>query len=190
MGIVDEIITISELERGTFELELAEVDLSGVLRRAVDAARSSHPDVTIFAEISSPLETLADEVRIGGVIDELLDNACRYSPAGGPVEVTARDLDEGIVVAITDHGEGLGRDVAKRSFDEPFSTGEGVLRKEKAGVGVGLHLARQLVVEHGGTLWTDPLPGGGTRVAFCIPPRDARGTMASIAAARDGSAGR
>ena len=187
MGIVDEIITIAELERGTFELELTHVDLSPLVRRAVDDARSAHPDVSILAEVTAPLETLADESRIAGVVKELLDNACRYSPAGGPVEVSARHLDEGVVVTVTDHGEGLGRDVAKRSFDEPFSTGEGVLRKEKAGVGVGLHLARQLIVEHGGTLWTDPLPGGGTRVAFCIPPRDARGKAASIATAHDGS---
>ena len=92
-------------------------------------------------------------------------------------------MSEGIVVSVTDRGEGLDRTVAKRSFDEPFSTGEGVLRKEKAGVGVGLHLARQLVVEHGGTLWTDPLPGGGTRASFCIPPPDARGNVRSAGAA-------
>ena len=75
------------------------------------------------------------------------------------------------------------RTVARRSFDEPFSTGEGVLRKEKAGVGVGLHLARQLVVEHGGTLWTDPLPGGGTRASFCIPRRPPEGHIRSAGAA-------
>jgi signal transduction histidine kinase len=86
-------------------------------------------------------------------------------------------MSEGIVVSVTDRGEGLHRTVATRSFEEPFSTGEGVLRKEKAGVGVGLHLARQLVVGHGGTLWSDPLPGGGTRVAFCIPPESARSTV-------------
>jgi signal transduction histidine kinase len=117
---------------------------------------------------------VADEERLEGVIAELLDNACRYSPPGAPVELSARNMSEGIVVSVTDRGEGLDRSVAKRSFDEPFSTGEGVLRKEKAGVGVGLHLARQLVIEHGGTLWTDPLPGGGTRAAFCIPPPDRR----------------
>ncbi len=116
----------------------------------------------------------ADEGRLEGVITELLDNACRYSPEGVAVEVSARAMSEGVVVSVTDRGEGLDRTVARRSFDEPFSTGEGVLRKEKAGIGVGLHLARQLVIEHGGTLWTDPLPGGGTRVAFCIPPVDAR----------------
>jgi K+-sensing histidine kinase KdpD len=61
------------------------------------------------------------------------------------------------------------RTVASQAFAQPFSTGEAVLRKEKAGVGVGLHLARQLIVQHGGILWTDPIPSGGTRVSFCIP---------------------
>jgi signal transduction histidine kinase len=102
-------------------------------------------------------------------VRELVDNACRYSPANAPVEVTARLLAEGVVVQIVDRGEGLRRSVATQSFEQPFSTGEATLRKEKAGVGAGLHLARQLVIEHGGILWTDPVPSGGTRVSFCIP---------------------
>ncbi|MEZ0233523.1 MAG: ATP-binding protein [Actinomycetota bacterium] len=183
MGLVDEIITMSELERGTFELRLAEVDLAPAVDRAVAVARDQHPTIRIEASITAPLRTLADEERLEGVVAELLDNACRYSPDGMPVHVSARSMSEGIVVSVTDRGEGLDRTVAKRSFDEPFSTGEGVLRKEKAGVGVGLHLARQLVVEHGGTLWTDPLPGGGTRASFCIPPPDARGDVRSAGAA-------
>ena len=68
-----------------------------------------------------------------------------------------------------DHGQGMERDVTTQSFEQPFSTGERTLRKEKAGVGVGLHLARRLVVDHGGIMWSDPLPAGGTRVSFCIP---------------------
>ncbi len=183
MGLVDEIITMSELERGTFELRLAEVDLAPAIDRAVAVARDQHPTIRIEASIAAPLRTLADEERLEGVVAELLDNACRYSPDGMPVHVSARSMSEGIVVSVTDRGEGLDRTVAKRSFDEPFSTGEGVLRKEKAGVGVGLHLARQLVVEHGGTLWTDPLPGGGTRASFCIPPPDARGDIRPAGAA-------
>jgi len=174
MSIVDEIITMSELERGTFRLTLGEIDLAETSRRAVAAAREHHPEVTIDASITPELHTVADESRLEGVIRELLDNACRYSPEGATVELSARAMSEGIVVSITDRGEGLDRTVARRSFEEPFSTGEGVLRKEKSGVGAGLHLARQLVVEHGGTLWTDPLPGGGTRAAFCIPPLDRR----------------
>jgi signal transduction histidine kinase len=185
MGVLDEIITMSELERGALELDLADADLAETVRRAVAAARRRHPSVPFEASIAPVLRTVCDEARLEGVITELLDNACRYSPEGVAVEVSARAMSEGVVVSVTDRGEGLDRTVARRSFDEPFSTGEGVLRKEKAGIGVGLHLARQLVVEHGGTLWTDPLPGGGTRAAFCIPPVDARVDARS----RAGSAG-
>ncbi len=182
MNIVDGIITMSELERGTFQLELGETDLAETVRRTVAVARAQHPSVPIEASIAPELHTVADESRLESVIGELLDNACRYSPEGAVVEVSARAMSEGIVVSITDRGEGLDRTVAKRSFEEPFSTGEGVLRKEKSGVGAGLHLARQLVVEHGGTLWTDPLPGGGTRAAFCIPPLDRRAGASTGAA--------
>jgi signal transduction histidine kinase len=169
MGMVDEIITMSELERGTFELNMVETDLAPLVRHAVEEASRQYPNVVIDATIPDQLPLVADDSRIGNVIRELVDNACRYSPSNAPVEVTARQLDEGVVVQIVDRGEGLKRSVANQSFDQPFSTGEATLRKEKAGVGAGLHLARQLVVEHGGILWTDPVPSGGTRVSFCIP---------------------
>jgi signal transduction histidine kinase len=172
MHLVDEIITIAELERGTFELRIERVDLAPVVRHAVGEVRGRYPTVEVVDEIAAELPSFADGPRIAGVVRELLDNACRYSPPGTPVEVTARSLSEGVVIAVTDRGEGLDRAIAAKSFEEPFTTGEGTLRKEKAGVGVGLHLARQLIVEHGGILWTDPLPGGGTRAAFCIPVRE------------------
>ena len=169
MTMVDEIITIAELERGTFALNLQLTDLAPLVRHAVDDVGRQYPEITIEPHISGPLEAFADGARIGSVIRELLDNACRYSPADHPVELHARNLEEGAMVQVVDRGDGMDRDVTNRSFDQPFSTGEATLRKEKAGVGVGLHLARQLLVEHGGILWTDPIPGGGTRVSFCIP---------------------
>ena len=71
--------------------------------------------------------------------------------------------------SITDRGAGMERETAARAFAEPFTAGEEILRKERAGAGVGLHMARQLVVQHGGIMWADPLPAGGTRVSFCLP---------------------
>jgi signal transduction histidine kinase len=169
MGIVDEIITIAELERGTFELEITPTDLAPLIRHAIDEVAREYPQIPIDAAVPEELRLVADGVRVGGVVRELLDNACRYSPSGGRVELAARMLDEGVVVSVTDRGEGLDRTLAMKAFEQPFSTGEATLRKEKAGVGVGLHLARQIVVEHGGVMWSDPLPGGGTRVSFCVP---------------------
>jgi len=169
MAIVDEIITIAELERGTFELDVAPMDLAPLIRHAVDEVAREYPQTPIEAVVPEELRAVADGPRVGGVVRELLDNACRYSPDGRGVELAARMLDEGVVVSVTDHGDGLDRAIAMKAFEQPFSTGEATLRKEKAGVGVGLHLARQIVWEHGGVMWSDPLPGGGTRISFCIP---------------------
>jgi signal transduction histidine kinase len=169
MGIVDEIITIAELERGTFELDVAPMDLAPLIRHAMDEVAREYPQTPIEGQVPDELRAVADGNRIGGVVRELLDNACRYSPPGAGIELIARMLDEGVVVGVTDHGDGLDRSIAMKAFEQPFSTGEATLRKEKAGVGVGLHLARQIVWEHGGVMWSDPLPGGGTRVSFCIP---------------------
>jgi len=183
MAIVDEIITIAELERGTFELEITPMDLAPLIRHAVDEVAREYPDTPIDAQLPDELRAIADGARIGGVVRELLDNACRYSPAGRGIELSARMLEEGVVVIVTDHGEGLDRSLAMRAFEQPFSTGEATLRKEKAGVGVGLHLARKIVVEHGGVMWSDPLPGGGTRVSFCIPLREGERLAAPPASA-------
>jgi signal transduction histidine kinase len=145
------------------------MDLAPLIRHAADDVAREYPDIPIDTEVPDELRAVADGARIGGVVRELLDNACRYSPNGRGIELTARMLDEGVVVIVTDHGEGLDRSLAMKAFEQPFSTGEATLRKEKAGVGVGLHLARKIVIEHGGVMWSDPLPGGGTRVSFCIP---------------------
>jgi signal transduction histidine kinase len=170
-GLVDEIIEITELEQGTFQLNIEYTDLAPLIDRAVSDMGELHPTVLVLSRIPGNLFALADETRIHGVIHELLENACRYSPDDRAVEIRARVMDEGIVISVMDQGSGMDRDVAWRSFEQPFSTGEATLRKEKAGAGVGLHLSRQLVVRHGGILWTDPIPAGGTRVSFCLPSR-------------------
>ncbi len=170
-GLVNEIIEITELDQGTFELNITYTDLAPLIDRAVADMGDLHPSVLVISRIPGNLFALADEARIHGVIHELLENACRYSPDDRAVEIRARVMDQGIVVSVMDQGSGMDRDVAWRSFEQPFSTGEATLRKEKAGAGVGLHLSRQLVVRHGGILWTDPVPAGGTRVSFCLPSK-------------------
>ena len=169
MMMVDELITIAELERGTLALELSHTDLAPLLRHVCDEIGRQYPAVAIERDLPQTLPAYADPARIGEVVRQILDNACRYSPDGRAVEVQARALAEGAVVTITDRGQGMLREVTTQAFDQPFSTGEATLRKEKAGVGVGLHLARQLIVGHGGILWSDPIPSGGTRVSFCVP---------------------
>ena len=145
MGIVDEIITIAELERGTFALDVTPMDLAPLIRHAVDEVSREYPHTPIVAAVPDELQAVADGPRVGGVVRELLDNACRYSPAGAGWSSPPGCSTKGSSSSVTDHGDGLDRSIAMKAFEQPFSTGEATLRKEKAGVGVGLHLARQIV---------------------------------------------
>jgi signal transduction histidine kinase len=169
MMIVDEMLTIAELEQGTLALRLTEVDLAPLIRHAADEAHRHYPLIEIQRLVPEHLPALADPVRISEVIRQLLDNACRYSPEDRPVTLRARTVDEGVVVSVTDRGQGMARGVVTQAFSEAFTTGEDTLRKERSGIGIGLHMARRLVLQHGGIIWADPLPAGGTRVAFCLP---------------------
>lgn len=167
--LIEEMLIVADMDRGTLSLELNELDLAPLLRKVADEIARQFPDVTIEHEIPQALPGAADPMRFVEIVRQLLDNACRYSPEGMPVQLRGRPMDEGVVVSVTDHGEGMARQTASKAFEEPFSTGEDILRKQRAGAGVGLHLARQLVVQHGGILWADPIPSGGTRVSFVIP---------------------
>jgi signal transduction histidine kinase len=169
IALIDEMLAVADMDRGALSLEVEEVDLAPVLRQIAEDVGRHYEAVPLELEVPERLVGAADPIRFTEVVRQLLDNACRFSPAGEPVMLKGRAMDEGTLVSVTDRGEGLAREVASKAFDEPFTAGEEILRKERAGAGVGLHLARQLVIEHGGIMWADPLPAGGTRVSFVIP---------------------
>jgi signal transduction histidine kinase len=172
MMLIDEMLTIADLDRGTLALKLTEVDLAPILAHVAHEIGRQYPKVEIVREVADRLDGPADPVRFAEVVRQLLDNACRYSPEDRPVHLKGRAMVEGVLVSVTDHGEGVRRDVVAKAFNEPFSAGEEILRKERAGAGVGLHMARQIVLQHGGIMWADPLPAGGTRVSFVIPAHE------------------
>lgn len=169
-AMVDELLTLAKVERGSLELDTERGDLAGLLREEADAARDRYPGIRITDSIPDDLPTEADMARIREVVSHLLDNACRYSDPGGVVGLKARLAEEGVTVSVTDRGKGIDRHQIAAAFDRPFAPGEDVLTKELAGLGLGLNLARNLVALHGGIMWAEPLPGGGSRVSFTLPP--------------------
>jgi len=168
-GLVEEILSIADLDRGTVDFNVNRTDLASMVEDVCDRVGKRYPLVRLERDIPETMFAVVDPARISEAVAQLVDNACRYSPAAAAVRVRLRAQDEGVVFSVTDAGLGLSREVASLAFQEPFVTGEEVMRKERAGVGLGLHLARRLILLHGGILWADPLPAGGTRVSFCIP---------------------
>ena len=134
-------------------LELTSLDLSEIVRDSVAEASVASPAVVV--EVSTPrtLPAVGEAEALSGVVRMLVDNACRQSDAG--VTVKAKRGDEGITVQVIDRGPGMDREHAPDGFAQ----------------------AKTLVALHGGILWAEPLPGGGTRVAFTIPeqPPDLEG---------------
>jgi hypothetical protein len=124
---------------------LTTLDLSEIVRESV--ARASEASPAVVVEVSAPprLPAVGEAEALRVVLRLLVDNACRQSDAG--VTVKAKRGDEGITVHVIDRGQGMDREHAPEGFEA----------------------ARTLIALHGGILWAEPLPAGGTRVGFTIP---------------------
>lgn len=180
--MVENLLMLAEMERGEFQLNVDACDMVALVREAADDAAARYPKVNVDLRLPVSIPARADADRIREVIRQIVDNGCRYSEEGGTVTVQAKRAVEGIVVSVNDQGKGVDRRVVAAAFGEAFSPGEQVLTKERAGLGMGLNLARNLVALHGGILSAEPLPGGGSKVSFVIPPDPQAQTAAAPAA--------
>lgn len=153
--LVDDLLEVSRITRGKIELRKETVDLTTVLRSAVDMVRphvhsSAHRLLTRLP--AEPLWVHADPVRLIQILTNLLNNAIKYTGEGGSqIRLTARREDDIVVVSVRDKGTGISPEMLPRVFDL-FVQGEQGLARTGGGLGVGLALAKRLVELHGGTI--------------------------------------
>jgi CheY-like chemotaxis protein/two-component sensor histidine kinase len=149
--LVDDLLEMSRINRGTLELKRAPVALSSVVRNAVETvepliqAAGHHLEVDLPAE---PLWLDGDVVRLGQILGNVLNNAAKYTDRGGRVTVSARRQGEELVIAVRDTGHGIPPALLDHIF-EMFARGPD---QHQGGLGIGLALARRLVEMHGGTI--------------------------------------
>ncbi len=113
-------------------------------------------------------EVRADPARLDRILNNLLENAAKFSPEGGQVRVTAsRDDGKFVRICVEDQGAGVPPSERAHVFDRFYTTAS----QDEAlkGVGLGLFIARRLVELHGGRIWVDEAPGGGGRFCFTLP---------------------
>ena len=110
----------------------------------------------------------ADADKLRQVLDQLVSNAVKYSPAGGRVTVSARRRDDAVEVAVEDEGVGIPAGERERIFSKFYKAGGA------QGTGLGLFIAQGLVREMGGRMWVDSEEGRGSRFAFELPLADRR----------------
>jgi signal transduction histidine kinase len=159
-GLVNDLLDQARIDLAALPFQPQPTDVCALVQDAVEAFRRAH-DTPVALELSrAPLVASMDPVRMRQVLTNLLENAVRYAPAGAPVAVRVRAIDDGRVacIQVADRGPGLGDEEKTRIFDRFV---RGAAGQGTSGLGLGLYLCRAIVEQHGGTIGVDSEPGGG-----------------------------
>ena len=152
--IVDDLIDVNRVTRGTLSIQKRPVDLAEVIRRSIEITAPAMESAGHKLEMElgdDPLNVSADLHRLTQVIANILNNASRYTPPGGQITIAARRLPDEILVSVTDTGRGVAPEDVDRIFN-PFDQGGHFPPGNTGGLGIGLALARRIVELHGGTI--------------------------------------
>jgi len=170
--LVDDLLDVSRSTRGGLRLERAPIELSVAIADAIEVAGQLFEERNQTLAVSVPTAGLvvdADRGRLAQVVTNLLTNAAKYTPAGGHVTVSARCEAEQVTLEVADDGAGIAPDLLRRIF-YPFTQGRQGLERKQGGLGLGLAIARQLVVGHDGTIEArSEGPGRGTTMIVTLP---------------------
>lgn len=163
--LIDDLLDASRAEQGGFVREREPVDLGRLARET--AARFFEPRHEIAVDASSVI-VAGDRERLRQVIANLLENAVKYSPAGGVIEVRVRARDSYGLLTVADRGIGV-PEADQATVFERFRRGANVEGVRSGGIGIGLYLCRRIVDEHGGTIALHSRDGGGTTFTVSLP---------------------
>jgi CheY-like chemotaxis protein len=152
--LVDDLLDVSRVSRGKIELRAADVELATVLKTAVEASQPlmGEKGHALVAHVASQrIVVRGDATRLSQVFWNLLNNAAKYTEAGGRIELDASFEDGCAVVRVKDNGIGIPAEMLGRIF-EMFTQVDRSAERTQGGLGIGLHIARRLVEMHGGSI--------------------------------------
>jgi signal transduction histidine kinase len=174
-GLIDELLSVSKFDALTQRLEVKDVDITKLLRQSVQHFQlgASERGVQISLELPGDRKSVVipiDAAKISWAVSNLVINAMRHTPRGGRVETRVSVQGDQVEIHIKDHGPGIERNRQDRIFDKfnPFYD----LRVARSGsIGMGLAIAREIIVAHGGRIWVISEPGQGAEFCFTLPLR-------------------
>jgi len=166
-ALLESLLDLSTLESGRMRLSLRSVDIGALVRESADTI--DKPDHRLVIDVpGEPVVVTADDRRLRQVLRNLIDNAAKYSVAGTQIELRVGITQDhrSAIVQVRDHGPGIPPAERSRLFDKfvRLSTA-GATR----GSGLGLHLCRAIVKDHGGEIWAEFPAGGGMIISFTVP---------------------
>jgi PAS domain S-box-containing protein len=167
LGIIENLLLLTRLGSGT-PSDLEPQLITHVTRTAVDAYRQHHPNRRIELAVGhGQMVVEADRGHLEMLLDNLLTNATKYSPASTTIEVVVASNDQEASVTVLDHGIGIGDADTAQLFTAFYRTEAAKMRSH--GLGIGLAVCRRIVNSLGGRIWARPRDGGGTEAGFALP---------------------
>jgi signal transduction histidine kinase len=164
--LIGDLMSKSALESGQLALDVEEVDLGELARAAAERLRAAQPDRALALGVTRQAKVRADPTRLNQVIDNLLSNASKYSPAEAPIGLGVDATETEALLWVTDRGVGIAEEHLSRLFDRFYRVpAEGA--QQVKGLGLGLSLVRDLVAAHGGRVWAES-PGLGLGSTFRV----------------------
>ncbi len=180
VSLVNNLIAVSEIERGTIQIEARPVSMREIIEEAVQAAQPEAAERRLELTANLPPKlcpVMGDPQLLRQILDNLLSNALHYTPPNGRITLWTAEADlensDGapqhyLVVNIRDTGVGIPIEEQGRIF-EAFYRVENPLSLEAGGVGMGLAIVKRLVEAHGGRIWVESRPNAGSTFSFVIP---------------------
>jgi PAS domain S-box-containing protein len=167
--LVNDILDFDSVEKGRLPLDRRPLETADLLRRAAEAAQATASAAQVKIQIdASPVKVLADDARVLQVLNELITNAIKFSPANTAIRLAAQPFDESdVCFTVEDQGRGIVPEKLEKIF-ERFQQGDASDTRARGGTGLGLALCRSMIEQHGGKIWAES-EGRGSRFLFTLP---------------------
>jgi two-component system OmpR family sensor kinase len=171
--LVEDLFLLARLDEGR-PVDRAPVDLTAVVREAIDAAHVVDPDRPVDVELDDAT-VVGDRGRLRQVVDNLFANVRAHTAPDTAVRVSLRRLDGVVELAVADSGPGLDHEQADRIFERFYRT-DASRTRASGGVGLGLSIVAAVAEAHGGSVSTRPTEGGGATFVVTLPLSDLSAT--------------
>ncbi|MER3405827.1 MAG: PAS domain-containing sensor histidine kinase, partial [Chloroflexota bacterium] len=166
--LIQDFLDVARAEYGQLELRFERCDLAELVRAVVERMQATTSSHRFELHIAATARIEVDRDRIEQVLENLLSNAIKYSPGGGTVWVTAAVQAGEAMISVRDEGIGIPADRQARLFERFYRAHAGTAH-DYGGMGIGLHLSREIVVRHGGRMWFASIEGEGSTFSFSVP---------------------
>lgn len=176
--LVNDMLDIEKIEAGKAVFEYRRTEIRALVEQAIESNRGFADQYgvhVVLARDAVRASVFADPDRITQVVVNLLANACKFSPKDGVVEVGVQRVGGAVRVSVRDHGPGVPEELRGRLFGK-FAQATESGGQKREGSGLGLHIVKQIVDQHGGKVGFDDAPGGGTVFHFDLPADAGLGT--------------